>query len=229
MAAVALEELVGDDDRLDQRRAARRHVALAAWRSSPASSARPPPRPSRSTRCGRSVPRCRDSRGTAGRPGRPSPARCRRSRANSSCLPEIVTPVTRMPRRAAVSAKPPQPQPISRMLSPCLAPIWSRMRSYLAVCAASSGLRRAPSIQRRGVGHRSDRATGRRTRCRGRSGHGCSSLRALARVVAAADASASAAGRGTGWCAPCAPNAFSFSARSAINPGRSDESQKPSM
>ena len=54
-------------------------------------------------------------------------------------------PVTRMPRRAATSAKPPQPQPISRMLSPCRAPSWVRMRSYLAACAASSGLLSPPS------------------------------------------------------------------------------------
>ena len=226
--AIALEELVGDDDGLHQRRAARRHVALEHGEI-----VRPVALAHRLDHLDRhdvvvAALRCRDSRGTAGRRGRRgrrAPAARARSRA-ARC--EMVTPVTRMPRRAAVSAKPPQPQPISRMLSPCLAPIWARMRSYLAVCAASSDLSRLRRRRAPRSSSSSDRATGRRSCCRDRSGRGCcaSSLRAN---CPAGDAGTSAPGCAADWCCATPPSACWFSASRAISFGRSGESQSPSM
>ena len=82
-------------------------------------------------------------------------------------------PVTRMPRRAAVSAKPPQPQPISRMRVALLG------AELVEDALVLGGLRRFERLVPRAVDtaprsrSSSDRATGRRTRCRDRSGRGC--------------------------------------------------------
>ena len=68
-----------------------------------------------------------------------SPASRTRSRARACCSAEIVIEVTRQPSSpAAYSAKPPQPDPISRTCIPAARPAPSASRRYLFRWASAS-------------------------------------------------------------------------------------------
>src|SRR2546423_10541965 len=75
----------------------------------------------------------------------PTPAALTRLRAYVVCASERLMAVTRHPARAADSAKPPHPQPISSRCAPALGASWRRMRSYLASWASTSDRDRPPS------------------------------------------------------------------------------------